>query len=397
MKTKTNIILTSKNINHLVLKNRIIKAGCFEGMSQNGGVTPELIEHHRKMAVGGTAMTTVAYCSVSHDGRAYGHEMWMHKELVPDLKKLTSKVHAEGAFASIQLGHCGYFASKQVIGKRPLGASPKFNLFRMSFAKEMKAADIQEKISDFVNGALMATEAGFDAVEIHAGHGYLLSQFLSPFTNKRKDEYGGSLENRLRFPLEIIKGIRNKVGTDFPILIKMNLYDGIKGGLEINEAIEISKAFENAGASALIPSSGFTSKTPFLMLRGRLPIFEMVKNQSSWFMKLGLGLFGKLMVQEYTYTRLFHLEDAKKIKAVVKIPVIYIGGIKTSEDVTQVLESGFDFVQIGRALIHDNNFVNNISQESSNKNICDTCNRCVAAMDGGGVYCVSKETGIYIE
>jgi 2,4-dienoyl-CoA reductase-like NADH-dependent reductase (Old Yellow Enzyme family) len=201
----------------------------------------------------------------------------------------------------------------------------------------------------------------------------------------------------LRFPLEIIKGIRKKVGTDFPILIKMNLYDGIKGGLEINEAIEIAKAFETAGASALIPSSGFTSKTPFLMLRGRLPIFEMVANQSSWFMKLSLALFGKLMVQEYMYTRLFHLEEAKKIKTVVNIPVIYIGGIKTSEDVEEALQSGFDFVQIGRALIHDNNFVNHITQNSSNLNICDTCNRCVAAMDGGGVYCVSKVTGNYVE
>ncbi|HLV40411.1 NADH:flavin oxidoreductase [Xanthomarina sp.] len=397
MNKKINNILSTGNLGNLVLKNRIIKAGCFEGMSQNGGVTPELIEHHRKMAAGGIAMTTVAYCSVSHDGRAYDHEMWMRKKLIPELKKLTFKVHAEGVYTSIQLGHCGYFASKKVIGKRPLGASPKFNLFRMSFAKKMKVADIEEKIADFVNATSMAIDAGFDAVEIHAGHGYLISQFLSPYTNKRKDEYGGSLENRLRFPLEIIHGIRQQVGADFPILIKMNLYDGIKGGLEINEAIEIAKAFETAGASALIPSSGFTSKTPFLMLRGRLPIFEMVANQSSWFMKLGLALFGKLMVQEYTYTRLFHLEEAKKLKAVVNIPVIYIGGIKTPEDVEVVLQSGFDFVQIGRALIHDNNFVNNLHQKSSNLNICDTCNRCVAAMDGGGVYCVSKVTGNYME
>ncbi|TYA54800.1 NADH:flavin oxidoreductase [Formosa maritima] len=397
MDNKANNILTSGNIGNLVLKNRIIKAGCFEGMSQNGGVTPELIEHHRKMAAGGTAMTTVAYCSVSKDGRAYGHEMWMRKELIPELKSLTSKIQAEAAYASIQLGHCGYFASKQVIGKRSLGASSKFNLFRMSIAKKMKATDIQEKITDFINATSMAIEAGFDAVEIHAGHGYLISQFLSPYTNNRKDEYGGSLENRLRFPLEIIKGIRKKVGTDFPILIKMNLYDGIKGGLEINEAIEIAKAFETEGASALIPSSGFTSKTPFLMLRGRLPIFEMVANQSSWLMKLSLALFGKLIVQEYTYTRLFHLKEAKKIKTVVNIPVIYIGGIKTSEDVEEALQSGFDFVQIGRALIHDNNFVNHIAQNSSNLNICDTCNRCVAAMDGGGVYCVSKVTGNYVE
>jgi 2,4-dienoyl-CoA reductase-like NADH-dependent reductase (Old Yellow Enzyme family) len=176
----------------------------------------------------------------------------------------------------------------------------------------------------------------------------------------------------------------------------MNLRDGMKGGLELAEAIEVAKIFEAAGASALIPSSGFTSKTPFLMLRGKLPISEMVANQTDLLMRIGLALFGKIMVQEYPYSRLFHLEEAKKINDAVKIPVIYIGGIKTRVDIQNVLDSGFQFVQVGRALIHDNNFVEHIKAKTSINEECDHCNRCVAAMDGGGVYCVSKEEGYKI-
>lgn len=389
-------IVSKGKIGDLILRNRIIKAGCFEGMSQNGGVTLELEEHHRKIAAGGIAMTTVAYCSVSKDGRAFDHEMWMHCDLIADLQVLTTKVHKEAAAASIQLGHCGYFASRKVIGKRPMGASPKFNLFRMSYGKKMTKQDIAEKTNDFVNAAEIAIKSGFEAIEIHAGHGYLLSQFISPYTNKRKDEYGGSLENRMRFPSDIIKKIRKIVGSDFPIFIKINLRDGMKGGLELAEAIEVAKIFEAAGASALIPSSGFTSKTPFLMLRGKLPISEMVANQTDLLMKIGLALFGKIMVQEYPDSTLFHLEEAKKINDAVKIPVIYIGGIKTPADIQKVLDAGFEFVQIGRALIHDNNFVDHIKAGISINEECDHCNRCVAAMDGGGVYCVSKEKGYKI-
>jgi 2,4-dienoyl-CoA reductase-like NADH-dependent reductase (Old Yellow Enzyme family) len=386
-------IFTSKDIGNLTLKNRIIKAACFEGMSQGGKVTDALIEHHRQIAAGGVAMTTVAYCSVSFDGRAYDHELWMREDLVPDLKRLTDAVHRESAAASIQLGHCGYFASKRVIGTWPLGASPKFNLFRLSLCKQMTENDIETKINDFVNAAILSKEAGFDAVEIHAGHGYLLSQFLSPFTNKRKDKYGGSLENRMRFPTEVIKRISAALGLGFPILVKMNLFDGMKNGLQLEEAIEVAKVFESSGASALIPSSGFTSKTPFLMLRGKLPILEMVANQRNLIRKLGLLVFGKFLVQEYRFTNLFHLEAARKVREANGIPVIYIGGVKTADDLEKLMNDGFDFVQLGRTLIHNPDFVKDFRNQRVSETFCDHCNRCVAAMDGGGVYCVSKEKG----
>jgi len=377
----------------LTLKNRVIRAGCFEGMCQGGQVTDELIEHHRRLAAGGVAMTTVAYCSVSADGRAFDHELWMREAIVPGLRKLTDAIHREGSKASIQLGHSGFFTNKGVIGKRPLGASAKWCLFMRSYCREMTPKDIDEKVQDFIAAAQLARDSGFDAIEIHAGHGYLLSQFLSSWTNRRKDSFGGSIENRLRFPVKVIENTRDILVKDFPILVKMNQIDGMDNGVSIHESQIIGKAFEKAGASALIPSSGFTSKVPFLMLRGDLPIREMSRNQEGALDRLGLTIFGRLMVPEHAYRPLFQLEGARKILDAVEIPVIYIGGVESLAAMRQVLDDGFSFVQVGRATIQDPDFVSKLEAGLIERSPCDHCNRCVAAMDAGGVYCVSNSEG----
>jgi 2,4-dienoyl-CoA reductase-like NADH-dependent reductase (Old Yellow Enzyme family) len=362
-------------------------------MCQGGQVTDELVEHHRRLAAGGVAMTTVAYCSVSADGRAFDHELWMREAIVPGLRKLTDAVHREGSLASIQLGHAGFFTNKGIIGKRPLGASAKWCLFMRSYCREMTREDIDEKVHDFVSAAVLARDSGFDAIEIHAGHGYLLSQFLSPWTNRRKDAFGGSIENRLRFPVKVIENTRDILGPDFPILVKMNQIDGMKNGISIHESQIIGRTFEFAGASALIPSSGFTSKIPFLMLRGDLPIREMSRNQESSLDRLGLKIFGRLMVPEHAYRPLFQLDGARKILEAVDIPVIYIGGVESLAAIRQVLDDGFSFVQVGRATIQDPEFVTKLEAGLIERSPCDHCNRCVAAMDAGGVYCVSNNEG----
>ena len=380
-------------IGALQLRNRVIRAGCFEGLCQEGNVTEALIEHHRRVAAGGVAMTTIAYCSVSFDGRAFGHEMWMRKEIVPDLKQLTDTVHQEGAAASIQLGHCGFFASPKVIGHRSLGASPKFCLYRLSRCRQMTENEIHEKVAEFGNAAALAKQAGFDAVEIHAGHGYLLSQFLSPWTNHRTDQYGGPLENRLRFPAAVIRHVREAVGSDLPVLVKMNQRDGMKGGLELGEAIEIARRFELEGASALIPSCGFTAKTPLYMMRGNVPTLEMSRNQRNPFMKSGLFLFGRVMVQKYPFERLYLLEGARQIRDAVNIPVVYVGGVLSIEDMEQVMREGFEFLEVGRATIQDPDLVEKLEKGEIRESDCDHCNRCIATMDAGGVHCVANEKG----
>ncbi|MCJ7623779.1 MAG: NADH:flavin oxidoreductase [Anaerolineaceae bacterium] len=393
MVEKVKKIFSPGRINGLELRNRVIRAGCFEGMCQDGQVTDQLIEHHRRVAQGGVGMTTVAYCSVSYDGRAFGHEMWMREEILPGLKRLTDEVHGEGAAASIQLGHCGFFSNPGEIGKRPLGASPKLCLFRLSICQQMTIEQIYEKEEDFAQAALMAVQAGFNALEIHAGHGYLLSQFLSPWTNRRRDIYGGSLENRLRFPTAVIQRVREVVGPDFPVLVKMNQRDGMRGGLELDEAVEVARAFESAGASALVPSCGFTAKTPLYMMRGNVPTTEMAREQEQILLRVGMLLFGWMMVQRYPFERMFLLEGARRIKDALSIPVIYVGGVLSGDDMDRAMEGGFEFVEVGRATVRDPDFVNRLQRGEIDESDCDHCNRCIAAMSAGGVYCVSEEQG----
>jgi 2,4-dienoyl-CoA reductase-like NADH-dependent reductase (Old Yellow Enzyme family) len=278
---KLSPVFTSGKIGNLELRNRTIRSGCFEGMSPDTTPSEALIEHHRQVAAGGIGMTTVSYCAVSRDGIAFGHEMWMREEIIPVLRRLTDTVHKEGAAASIQIGHCGFFANKSAIGKFPIGPSRKFCLFRYSLCREMTEDDIQRVRDDFGKAAGMAVRAGFDAIEIHAGHGYLLSQFLSPWTNCRRDRYGGSLENRLAFPASVIQQVRKVVGPDYPLLIKMNCEDGFSGGLTLDEAVQVARRFETEGASALVPSCGFTARTSFYMMRGQVPIMEYIKSEKN--------------------------------------------------------------------------------------------------------------------
>ena len=387
-------IFTPAKIGSLELRNRIIRSGCFEGMSPNAVPSDGLIEHHRSVAEGGAAMTTVSYCSVSKDGVAFGHEIWMRPEILPQLRRLTDAVHKEGAKASIQLGHCGFFANKSAIGKTPIGPSRKLCLFRYSICREMTEDDMARVKEDFGKAAKMAVEAGFDAVEIHAGHGYLLSQFLSPWTNRRKDKYGGSLENHLRFPVSVIKHVRDTVGEGYPVIVKMNLEDGFKNGLTIDESVEVAKRFEAAGASALVPSCGFTARTSFYMMRGQVPILEYIKSEKNPLTKIGMALFGRFMVKEVPFKELFLLEQAKLIRDAVKIPVIYIGGVCSLDNMNTVMQGGFEFVQVGRAIIRDPDFVNKLKDGKIVATDCDHCNRCVAEMANKGLVCAADTRGL---
>jgi len=383
-------IFTPGKIGNLVLRNRTIRSGCFEGMCYQATPSETLIEHHRKVAAGGIGMTTVAYCAVSRDGAAFGHEMWMREEIIPILKRLTDAVHAEGAAASIQIGHCGFFANQSVSGQTPIGPSRKLCLFRYSFCRAMAEKDLERVRLDFGKAVSMAIAAGFDAVEIHAGHGYLLSQFLSPWTNHRQDQYGGSLENRLRFPISIIQQARAVAGPGYPILVKMNCEDGFKGGLNIDEAVQAAKSFEAAGASLLVPSCGFTARTSFYMMHGSVPMLEYIRSEKNLFTKIGMALFGRLMVQEFPFQELFLLDQARRIKEAVKIPVAYLGGVCSLDGMDQTMQAGFEFVQIGRATIKDPDVIRKMQSGEITRVDCDHCNRCVAAMAAQGVRCISE-------
>lgn len=373
------------------LKNCFIKTATFEGMYDNGIPNQKLIDHHTNMAKGGVALTTVSYGAVSNEGRTFKTQMYIHDESLKELKKLADSVHEAGGKVSIQLTHCGYF-SKNTSIKKPLAPSRVFNeygaMVGLMFSKEMDSKDLEKCKNDFAQSALKLKEIGFDAVEIHMGHGYLLSQFLSPWTNKRKDQYGGSIENRARFPMEVFKAVQDTVGKEFPVLAKINLSDGFKNGFSEEDCIYVCKQLEKESCAAIVLSGGFTSKTPFYLMRGDVPLKGMIQNAQGFAEKATMRLFGPMIVKKYEFEPNFFLNQAKMIRKEVKSPLAYLGGVDSKQNIEEIIEAGFDFITIGRPLIHDSNFLLKIQSSEIEKTGCNRCNECVVEMDRGGVRCV---------
>lgn len=196
---KKSILFTPASIGPLTLRNRTIRSAAFESMCPGNAPSEQLLNYHRSVAAGGVGMTTVAYAAVTRSGLSFDRQLWMRKEIIPGLRKVTDAIHQEGAAASIQLGHCGNMSHKKICGETPVGACSGFNLYSPTFVRGLRKDELHQLAKAYGDAVRLSKEAGFDAVEIHAGHGYLISQFLSPYTNHRKDEYGGTLENRMRF------------------------------------------------------------------------------------------------------------------------------------------------------------------------------------------------------
>jgi 2,4-dienoyl-CoA reductase-like NADH-dependent reductase (Old Yellow Enzyme family) len=379
----------------LVLRNRVIKTATFEGMTPGGRVSPALVEHHRALAAGGVAMTTVAYCAVTPDGRTFRDQLHMRPEVVPELRRLTEAVHQHGAAASIQLGHCGAFCNNHdLVRTRPLGPSRALNLLGALsgrvFADAMTEVEIDEVTAAFVHAARLAREAGFDAVELHLGHGYLLSQFLSPATNRRRDRFGGSLDNRARFPLAVVEQVRKALPPESPVLAKVNLRDGFRGGLEIDESLAVARMLEARGVDALVLSGGFVSRNPFYLFRGERPLRQMIAVEKSLPQKLALALFGPFVIRAMPFQPLFFLPMAREIRRAVRMPLTLLGGIKSMSDIDTAMAEGFELVAMGRALICDPGLVAKYAAEVARESDCVPCNQCVAEMDREGGVCCPK-------
>ena len=228
-------LFTPVTIGPLTLRNRTIRSAAFESMCPGNKPSKMLHDYHKSVADGGVGMTTIAYAAVCQSGLSFDRQLWMRPEIIPGLKEITDDIHRSGAAASIQLGHCGNMSHKKICGVTPISASTGFNLYSPTFVRGMRKSELPEMAKNFGRAVNLAREAGFDAVEIHAGHGYLISQFLSPYTNHRKDEYGGSLENRMRFMDMCMEEVMKAAGNDLAVFVKMNMRDGFKGGMEIDE------------------------------------------------------------------------------------------------------------------------------------------------------------------
>lgn len=377
----------------LLLKNRFIKVATYEGMSRNGIPDERLFAFHGRMAANNVALTTVAYGAVNEDGLTHEDQMVIDENAVPHLQRLANTVHDQGGGISLQLTHCGYFTrSTRYKHRRPLGPSAMLNKYGLMkgrpFSKAMTHDDIRQTVSDFVNAAVIAAGAGFDALELHMGHGYLLSQFLSAAINKRKDDYGGSLENRMRISIGIIRAIRKSLGDDYPILCKLNLSDDFARGFTLPECIKAVQMLDLAGVDAVILSGGFTSITPFYLMRGEIPLKEMVESENDYLQKLALRFFGRSIIKKYAFRENFFIDQAIQVRKSTRMPLVYVGGVVSSEGIGVLMKEGFDMIALGRALIAEPDFLLRVKNSKTHRSPCDQCNICVGYMEKKGVECV---------
>jgi 2,4-dienoyl-CoA reductase-like NADH-dependent reductase (Old Yellow Enzyme family) len=374
------------------LRNRIVKCGTNEGLSRDGLMTDALLEWHREFAVGGVAMTTLAYCSVSADGRTFRDQIWMRDEALPGLRRFTDAIHAEGARAAIQLGHAGWFATPGVIRAKPLGPSRTFSPRALGFSRAADEADLDRLARDFAAAARLAVDAGFDGIEVHIGHGYLLAQFLSPYNNRRRDAYGGSIENRARFPRRVLRAVRDAVGDRAAIWAKLNMEDGFAGGMTLDEGIEVARAIEaDAAVDALQLTGGHTTRTPFFLMRGEVPLRGMIANEKPGATRFAMRLFGPLLIRPFPFEEAFFRASALRFRAALRLPLMLLGGVTRLDTMERALDEGFDLVAMGRALIRDPDLARRMQAGELTASRCVPCNQCVVEMERGGTRCVLRE------
>ena len=374
----------------VTLRNRIIKAATSEGRSPKGLVTDDLIDFHLDFIRGGAGMTTVAYCCVSPEGASAPGQILMSEKALPGLKRLTGAIHAEGGAISAQLGHAGMVASKKITGVTSMGPSKFVNPSSMEYCRAIRREEITMVIDQFGAAARIAVEAGFDAVELHFGHNYLPSSFLSPLLNRRKDEYGGSIENRSRFVREIAQRVRGEVGDKIAVIAKISMDDGLPGSIWLNDSIRTAQLLdEDRNLDAIELTQGSSIIRQMYLFRGDVPVsdFAAVVKEP---MKTGVRLFGKLALGSFPYKDLYMLQAARQFVPVMKhTKLILLGGITSREHIDTGMREGFDFVAMGRGLLREPDLSNRIREDSTVTSRCIHCNKCMYTVYGR-THCVME-------
>lgn len=365
----------------LTLRNRVIKAATFEARTPDALVTDDLIEYHRLPAAGGVAMTTVAYCAVSPGGRTGGNQIWMRPHAVPGLRRLTEAIHAEGAAISAQIGHAGPVADARSNQATALAPVRFFNPIAMRFAQKATREDIDDVLAAHAHAARLAVDAGFDAVEIHLGHNYLASAFLSPLLNRRDDEFGGSLQNRAKVARGLVMAVRRAVRQQVAVTAKLNMTDGIRGGITVDEALTTARWLQDdGGLDAIELTAGSSLVNPMYLFRGDAPVKEFAaafKPPLRW----GIRMTGHRFFREYPYRDAYLLREARLFRAELTIPLILLGGITNRTTMDLAMAEGFEFVAMARALLAEPDLVNRIAAEGSQvQSACTHCNQCMATI-----------------
>ncbi len=387
----THALFTPTRLGPVGLKNRIVKAATYETLSAGGLVTEELIDWHRELAAGGVAMTTLAYGAVSADGRTFDDQILMRDEAVPGLRRFTEAMHSEGARAAIQLSHAGWFAAPSVTGTRPIGPSRTFSPHAQTFSRAMGSGDLDRVEGDFARAARHAVAAGFDALEVHAGHGYLLSQFLSPYNNRRADARGGSLENRARYPRRVIRAVREAAGPGVAVYAKLNMDDGFQGGLRTGEGLQVARWLEQDGTlDALQLTGGHTTKSPMYLMRGGTPRREMFEGYPSALRRLVFRIAARVLIRDVPFEEAFFLPTARQFRAALAMPLMLLGGVNRLQTMEGAVAEGFELLALARALIRRPDLVRRMESGAVTESGCDHCNLCMARVGFEPTRCVLR-------
>ncbi|MBF6277961.1 MULTISPECIES: NADH:flavin oxidoreductase [Nocardia] len=370
-------VLAPARLGSVTLRNRTIKSATFEHMAPGALVSDQLIEFHRQVAAGGVGMTTVAYCAVAPEGRTEADQLWMRDEAIPGLRRLTDAVHAEGAAASAQIGHAGPVANAKSNGYPALSASRRISPMGPQLTHAATLADIARIRTAHGTATRLAIESGFDAVEIHFGHNYFASSFLSPALNRRKDSYGGSLRNRARLVREVAAEVREAAGDRIAVLAKLNMDDGVPGGFWLDEAIQVAQWLEADGSlDAIELTIGSSLLNPMYLFKGEAPLNEFAAVMSP-LMRFGVKVAGKFFLHDYPYEDLFMLDAARQIRANVSMPLVLLGGITDKAAMDTAMAEGFEFVAMARALLREPDLINRIAKDNQTKSLCIHCNKCM--------------------
>ena len=373
-----SILFEPKAIGNLVLKNRLVRAPTVEKLcTAEGHCAPQLLDLYTRLAEGGVGLIITGGAHVQRNGRGLPNKIGFHRDdVIEGYRTLSDRVHSYGVKVIVQLNHCGRQGTKELVGETPLAPSPVANLLGV-VPVAMTARQISETIANFVRAAERVMEAGFDGVEIHAAHGYLIHEFLSPRTNLRNDEWGGSFENRLRFLTEIYRGMRRQLGGETPILLTLNANDYLEDGIGVADAVRIAERMSALGIDAIDVTAG-TWETHFFMSRGDIPGNYWLYARAEGKEKEKVGERLTRLAREVRFQEAYLREYAREIRKKVPCPLILVGGLRTVKVMEEILEEGAaDFISLCRPLIRDPEFPNLIRRGLAERSTCINCNLCL--------------------
>ena len=388
---KDNKLFTPYKLGPITLRNRFIRSAAFENMARDNKPTQMLQDYHVSVARGGVGMTTVAYCAVDLSGVSFDGQLYVQDAIIPDMKRMTDAIHAQGAKASIQLGHCGNMTHFATCHCMPVSADDGFNLYSPTIHRALEVPEIKALVKKFGEAVDWARQCGFDCVEIHAGHAYLISQFISPRTNHRRDEYGGSFENRVRFMNEVLDEVMLHAKDDMAVIVKTNMWDDCRGGSDIAEGIRVAKEIAKHHVHGIVLSGGTVSRSPMTILGGAMPVKTLANYMpiKDWWLKAGLNVPAapRIVIPTVPFHELYFMDKAKIFRVALKdliekdkIELIYVGGVQSGDNCQQIMDEGFELFQIAHVLIKDPEFVHHVQADPHYHAGCKRSNYCVARM-----------------